>query len=179
MTNRSTNLALVRDGNGEPERYGEFPAGSLADQLAALDPRTLDAVTRMLGQLERTTRAARPVVMYAAPAVVAAPATQSGPEPIDVRIPPAPAETPASAAGPVPRLFTRAEVAYYCGMTTIGTGGLGFTLAHFGANPVGVIPVIGAFWTLVSAMVIVRQDGRYGDAGDVRGRVKVRKGARR
>lgn len=171
MTNRT--LAIVRDGEPEPSR-------GPADQLGELDPRTIDAVTRLLSQVERTTRAARPVIMYAAPVAVAEPRTQSGPAPIDVRIPPAPADAPASEpAGPLPRLFTRAEVSLYCGMTAMGSGGLGFALAHIGVNLVGGIPIIGGIWVLISAAFVVGQDGRYGQLGDVRGRVKVRKGAQR
>ncbi len=167
MTN-TTHLTVVRsDGEPEPEPAGE---------ATALDVRTIDAVTRLLGQVERTARAQRPVIVHSAPAAVAEPARASGPEPIDVRIPPAPAtSSPASEpAGSTARLFTRAEVSFYCGMTTLGTGGLGFALAHLGANPAGAIPIAGALVTFVSGVVIVFQDGRYSGAGDHRGRVKVR-----
>jgi hypothetical protein len=123
---------------------------------AALDVPTIKALTEFASALERTARASRPIVLHgpAAPAPYAAP----GPEPIDVRIPPAP--EPTAPARPEPsnrRLFTRAELNIYAGMSAMGTAGLSAVIADTW-RPLP-IAAAAAVWVLISALVVFVQDG--------------------
>ena len=163
MTNRSGLPALRSP--GEPEvRTGA--------ELAGLDVPTIDAVTRLLGQVERTARAQRPIVLQSpAPAV---PSPAPGHPGINVRIPGPPEPTGPADVERLPRLFTRAEVVYYCGGTMLGMGGAGWAADQFVHNGGAFVPVLGAAVVLASAFTITRQSVRNGLIEVVHGRVKPR-----
>jgi hypothetical protein len=160
--NHPNELALLR-GNGTM---------SAPVVPAELDLDTVNALSGFVGQLEKLARASRPVVLRGPePDRYSAPAGHPG---IDVTIP-TPAE-PAAAepAERLPRLFTRAEVFYYCGMTLTGCGSAGFAVAHYAVNGVAALAVFGAFLVLVSGIVLHVQNGRRGGIEIVHGRVKPR-----
>ncbi len=163
MTNRS-GLPALR-GPVEPEtRPGA--------ELAGLDVPTINAVTRLLGQVERTARASRPIVLQSPSPAVPSPAP--GHPGINVTIPSAPGPTAPEPVENLPRLFTRAEVVYYCGGTMLGMGGTGWAADQFVQNGGAFVPVLGAFTVMVSAYVITRQSVRNGLIEVVHGRVKPR-----
>lgn len=149
-------------------------SADLAEAAAAagLDVATIDAVTRLLGQLERTTRASRPIVLHSPAAVVPSPAP--GHPGINVTIPGPPEPIEPEPAEDLPRLFTRAEVSFFAAMATIATGGLAFVLDHVALDLSGFAPVVGGFWLLFSAAAINRWAARHGGIEVVHGRVKPR-----
>ena len=107
-----------------------------AAEDAPVDVATLEAVTRLLGQLERTARAQRPIVIHSAPA----PAPHPG---VDVRMPVPPAPPAASA---MPAVVDHPRNVWPLVFMVSGCTGLGAAAAAAATgSELAVLAVFGCF----------------------------------
>ena len=137
-----THLAVVRDDQA-PE-----------PSAPVLDIATIDAVARLMGQVERAARAQRPIVLHSAPAVV----PQASPDPVDVRIPGPPAAPPTAPPTSNQRLYTRPEMAFGAGLASTLAGVVAVGVE--GGTTAAGAAVAGILLTLGSGVAIVRRESQ-------------------